>query len=251
MENYSDVNGKSANGGGLTDSLPQTNSGGSGSVSGGTGTQISTTVSAARQQNGNGSVGSGNNQLKAKRFQRNNLNRYDPTGQHQQQYQMQQQRGLGNQWQPQQDPYNQYMSQQQQYGLPSQNQYDPYEYQQAYAAAAMYGQPQPSYDQHQMYDHQQQQQLLMNEPESPKGGHVVYVYGIGQRATQQEVTSLFQPFGRVLRVDIIIDFNTGLCKGYAFVSMERFSDAQMAVQNLNRMPFHGRQLQVRFKTTTA
>ena len=49
--------------------------------------------------------------------------------------------------------------------------------------------------------------------ESAKGGHVVYVYGIGQRATQEEIFALFQPFGHVLRVDIIIDFNTGLCKG--------------------------------------
>ena len=53
----------------------------------------------------------------------------------------------------------------------------------------------------------------MIPPESPKGGHVVYVYGIGQRATQEEIFALFQPYGRVLRVDIIIDFNTGLCKG--------------------------------------
>ena len=53
----------------------------------------------------------------------------------------------------------------------------------------------------------------MIPPESPKGGHVVYIYGIGQRATQEEIFALFQPFGRVLRVDIIIDFNTGLCKG--------------------------------------
>lgn len=84
--------------------------------------------------------------------------------------------------------------------------------------------------------------------ESPKGGHVVYVYGIGQRATQEEIFALFQPFGRVLRVDIIIDFNTGLCKGYAFVAMEQYQEAQMAVQSLNAAPFHGRQLQVRFKT---
>ncbi|CAF0861507.1 unnamed protein product [Didymodactylos carnosus] len=79
-------------------------------------------------------------------------------------------------------------------------------------------------------------------------GYLVYVYGIGQRATQQELVQLFQQFGRVLKCDIIIDFNTGLCKGFAFVAMERYQDAQMAIQNLNRMPFHGRTLQVRFKT---
>ena len=35
---------------------------------------------------------------------------------------------------------------------------------------------------------------------------------------------------------------------YAFVAMEQYQEAQMAVQSLNATPFHGRQLQVRFKT---
>lgn len=30
--------------------------------------------------------------------------------------------------------------------------------------------------------------------------------------------------------------------------MEQYQEAQMAVQSLNATPFHGRQLQVRFKT---
>lgn len=35
---------------------------------------------------------------------------------------------------------------------------------------------------------------------------------------------------------------------YAFVALEQYQEAQMAVQSLNATPFHGRQLQVRFKT---
>ncbi|CAF1197168.1 unnamed protein product, partial [Didymodactylos carnosus] len=230
--------------------------------------QISTTVSTGRVQNNNG--------LKAKRFQRNNLNRFDPTGQ--QQYGQQRANvgggggaggagggaggagGAGG-W-PQQGGYDPY-TQQQGYGMQASMGYggyptDPYyNQQQAYnQAAAMYGQPTYTDPAVAMYSQQQPQPLVPNSmggaipPESPKGGHVVYVYGIGQRATQTELQMLFEQFGRVLRVDVIIDFNTSLCKGYAFVAMERYQDAQAAIQNLNRMPFHGRQLQVRFKTTT-
>ncbi|CAM4821550.1 unnamed protein product [Rotaria magnacalcarata] len=129
--------------------------------------------------------------------------------------------GLPHHYQQQADMYAGY------YGTPQQTSYGP-----PGAQPAVYG--------------EFGQQVI--PPESPKGGHVVYIYGIGQRATQEEIYALFQPFGRVLRVDIIIDFNTGLCKGYAFVAMEQFQEAQMAVQSLNATPFHGRQLQVRFKT---
>lgn len=86
-------------------------------------------------------------------------------------------------------------------------------------AANSYGLPGPQQQAGSYNDYGQQQQQQQNQygsvipPESPKGGHVVYVYGIGQRATQDELFTLFSQFGRVLRVDIIIDFNTGLCKG--------------------------------------
>ncbi|CAF1365031.1 unnamed protein product, partial [Didymodactylos carnosus] len=120
----------------------------------------------------------------------------------------------------------------------------------SYYDQAMYG---GQYDQlaATMYAQQQQPQQMLGDgtipQESPKGGYVVYVYGIGQRATQEELLMLFQQYGRVLRVDVIIDFNTGLGKGFAFVAMERYQDAQLAIQSLDRMPYHGKQLQVRFK----
>ncbi|CAF4374460.1 unnamed protein product, partial [Didymodactylos carnosus] len=227
-----------------------------GGMAGNPSQQISTTVSTGRPQTS----------FKAKRgFPRNN-NRYDPMGRGGGGNMMGSNGNMmgGGGWggQPQQQqqmsggPYGMDPFQQGAYGMQQQQYagYDPYYGQAAaYNQAAMYG---GQYDQQQqsvMYGHQQQPQgLVVNDgtipPESPKGGHVVYVYGIGQRATQQELIQLFQQFGRVLRVDIIIDFNTGLCKGFAFVAMERYQDAQMAIQSLNRAPFHGRPLQVRFKT---
>ncbi|CAF0773584.1 unnamed protein product [Didymodactylos carnosus] len=160
-----------------------------------------------------------------------------------------------NHSQQQQQHHQQYQSQynQQLWGMNNNNSGDPYHPQgqqyPSYYDQAMYG---GQYDQlaAAMYAQQQPQQILGDgtiPQESPKGGYVVYVYGIGQRATQEELLMLFQQYGRVLRVDIIIDFNTGLGKGFAFVAMERYQDAQVAIQSLDRMPYHGKQLQVRFK----
>lgn len=222
--------------------------------------QISTTVSTNRtatnsyaggqsiSSNGSNANSSGGNSLKLKQ-QRNYGNRYDPLGAPSTSYQARNASQLQGQWNngvaaavaAAQSSYGAFGNP---FGL-SQH------YQQADMYAGYYGTPQQtSYGQtgaaQQAIYGEYGQQVI--PPESPKGGHVVYIYGIGQRATQEEIYALFQPFGRVLRVDIIIDFNTGLCKGYAFVAMEQYQEAQMAIQGLNATPFHGRQLQVRFKT---
>jgi hypothetical protein len=224
--------------------------------------QISTTVTTNRpsmnsygggqsiNSNGNNPNPSGSNSYKLKQQRNYGNNRYDPLGAQTTNYQTRNATQVQGQWNngvaaavaAAQSPYGALANP---FGLPN-----PYQQQQADIYAGYYGTPQQtsygqSTGQHSAYGEYGQQAI---PPESPKGGHVVYLYGIGQRATQEEIFALFQPFGRVLRVDIIIDFNTGLCKGYAFVAMEQYQEAQMAVQSLNSAPFHGRQLQVRFKT---
>ncbi|CAF3388471.1 unnamed protein product [Rotaria socialis] len=223
--------------------------------------QISTTVTANRpsmnsygggqaiNSNGNNPNQSGTTSYKLKQQRNFGSHRYDPLGAQSAGFQARNASQLQGQWNngvaaavaAAQSSYGAYGNP---FGLPHHYQ------QQADMYAGYYGTPQqtsygPPGAQPAVYGEFGQQVI---PPESPKGGHVVYIYGIGQRATQEEIYALFQPFGRVLRVDIIIDFNTGLCKGYAFVAMEQFQEAQMAVQSLNATPFHGRQLQVRFKT---
>jgi len=224
--------------------------------------QISTTVTTNRpsmntygggqsiNSNGSNPNPSGSNSYKLKQQRNYGSNRYDPLGAQSAGYQARNASQLQGQWNngvaaavaAAQSPYGGFGNP---FGLPH-----PYQQQAADMYAGYYGTPQqaaygPPGAQQAVYGEYGQQVI---PPESPKGGHVVYIYGIGQRATQEEIFALFQPFGRVLRVDIIIDFNTGLCKGYAFVAMEQYQEAQMAVQSLNATPFHGRQLQVRFKT---
>lgn len=226
--------------------------------------QISTTVTTNRpsmnsygggqsiNSNGSNPNPSGSNSYKLKQQRNYGSNRYDPLGAQSAGYQARNASQLQGQWNngvaaavaaAAQAPYGGGFGNP--FGLPH-----PYQQQTADMYAGYYSTPQqtaygPPGAQQAVYGEYGQQVI---PPESPKGGHVVYIYGIGQRATQDEIFALFQPFGRVLRVDIIIDFNTGLCKGYAFVAMEQYQEAQMAVQSLNATPFHGRQLQVRFKT---
>jgi len=224
--------------------------------------QISTTVTANRpsmnsyggqsiNSSGNNPNQSGSNSYKLKQQRNYGNNRYDPMGAQSASYQARNAAQLQGQWNN--GIAAAVAAAQSSYGTLGNPFGLPHQYQQQQAAdiyAGYYGTPQASYGppgttQQAIYGEYGQQVI---PPESPKGGHVVYIYGIGQRATQEEIYALFQPFGRVLRVDIIIDFNTGLCKGYAFVAMEQYQEAQMAVQSLNAAPFHGRQLQVRFKT---
>jgi len=223
--------------------------------------QISTTVTTNRPSmnsyggqstnpNGNNQNQSGSNSYKLKQQRNYGNNRYDPMGAQSAGYQARNTSQLQGQWNngvaaavaAAQSTYGAFGGNP--FGLPHHYQ------QQADMYAGYYGTPQqtsygPPGAQQAVYGEYGQQVI---PPESPKGGHVVYIYGIGQRATQEEIYALFQPYGRVLRVDIIIDFNTGLCKGYAFVAMEQYQEAQMAIQSLNATTFHGRQLQVRFKT---
>jgi RNA recognition motif-containing protein len=58
---------------------------------------------------------------------------------------------------------------------------------------------------------------------------------------------LFSQFVDVSRVDIIMDDNTGLWKGYGFVLMEK---CEQAIEEFNHCPYNGRYLHVRFKNGT-
>jgi len=215
-------------------------------------TSMSSSYGGGQSINSNGSNPnqSGSNPYKLKQQRNYGSNRFDPLGAQSANFQARNATQLQGQWNngvaaavaAAQSSYGAFGNP---FGLPHH-----YQQQAADMYAGYYGAPQqttygPPGAQQAVYGEYGQQVI---PPESPKGGHVVYIYGIGQRATQEEIYALFQPFGRVLRVDIIIDFNTGLCKGYAFVAMEQYQEAQMAVQSLNATPFHGRQLQVRFKT---
>ncbi len=65
-------------------------------------------------------------------------------------------------------------------------------------------------------------------------------YGIGE----DDIRKVFEPFGEVGEVNIIIDRMSGRSKGFGFVEMPNDDEAQKALTDLNGTDFGGRQLNV-------
>ena len=74
--------------------------------------------------------------------------------------------------------------------------------------------------------------------------NTIYVYGIGQQANESDLYSLFNNCGRILRVNVIKNSKTGLCKGFGFVVFDTIEEANFAVHTMNGYIYHNRPLQV-------
>lgn len=85
-------------------------------------------------------------------------------------------------------------------------------------------------------------------PQAPQGSvYTLFVYNIGFQATDRTLWQLFSPFGTVQKVNVMMDHEKHQCKGFGFVTMTNYQEAQNAVNCLNGYFFQGRVLQVSFK----
>uniref|UniRef100_A0A3P9D087 ELAV-like protein n=1 Tax=Maylandia zebra TaxID=106582 RepID=A0A3P9D087_9CICH len=68
---------------------------------------------------------------------------------------------------------------------------------------------------------------------SSSSGWCIFIYNLGQEADEAMLWQMFGPFGAVLNVKVIRDFNTNKCKGFGFVTMANYEEAAMAIHSLN------------------
>ncbi len=61
----------------------------------------------------------------------------------------------------------------------------------------------------------------------------VYVGNLNKSTTQDEINTLFAQAGTVSSVDLVKDKDSGLSKGFAFVSMPTQADADKAISMFN------------------
>lgn len=80
-------------------------------------------------------------------------------------------------------------------------------------------------------------------------GWCIFIYNLGQEADEAILWQLFGPFGAVVNVKVIRDFNTSKCKGFGFVTMSNYEEAAMAIHSLNGYRLGDKVLQVSFKTS--
>lgn len=70
----------------------------------------------------------------------------------------------------------------------------------------------------------------------------IYVGNLSFRATEDEIKQAFGQFGKVARVSIIVDRETGRSRGFAFVEMPNHEEAQAAIDGLNNQELSGRRI---------
>lgn len=72
----------------------------------------------------------------------------------------------------------------------------------------------------------------------------LFVGNLAWKASEDSLRSLFEQFGEVVSVKIVMDQYTGRSKGFAFVEMQDEQSAQQAVEGLDNQPFLDRPLRV-------
>jgi cold-inducible RNA-binding protein len=72
----------------------------------------------------------------------------------------------------------------------------------------------------------------------------IYVGNLSYGSTEESLRSLFEPYGEVEAVNIIMDRNTGRSRGFGFVEMSNDEEAKAAIAELDNKDFDGRQLRV-------
>ncbi len=72
----------------------------------------------------------------------------------------------------------------------------------------------------------------------------IYVGNLSYQATTADVESVFTDYGKVTRVQLPTDRETGRMRGFAFVDMEQESEEEAAINALNDAEWMGRVLRV-------
>jgi translation initiation factor 3 subunit G len=63
------------------------------------------------------------------------------------------------------------------------------------------------------------------------------VTNLSEDVQESDLWDLFGRFGRISRIYVGKDQETGLCKGFAFVSFEDRAEAERAMKKINGLPY--------------
>ena len=74
----------------------------------------------------------------------------------------------------------------------------------------------------------------------------LFVGNLDSEVKPEEIRRLFEAYGQVVQVHIIVDRDTGLPRGFAFVEMANDAEAEKAIQALNGSMLSDRTLEVNY-----
>lgn len=72
----------------------------------------------------------------------------------------------------------------------------------------------------------------------------IYIGNLPRQASEDDLRPLFEPFGKILSVNVIKDKFSGESKGFGFVEMAKKSEGEAAIEALNGKEVHGQAIAV-------
>lgn len=78
----------------------------------------------------------------------------------------------------------------------------------------------------------------------PPNSYRVYVGGLHVALTEDMIKSVFEPFGPIIKLELMKDRTTGVSRGYAFLTYANTEDGQEAVRCLDGFELAGKNLRV-------
>ena len=79
-------------------------------------------------------------------------------------------------------------------------------------------------------------------------GCKIIVLNLPRDFTEDELKVLFEPHGRIISCDLVLDKNTGLSKGFGFIIMELVSQVEIAVKALHQTRLKKQKIRVKLAT---
>jgi len=71
------------------------------------------------------------------------------------------------------------------------------------------------------------------------------VRNLDRLTTEEDLSKLFQEFGKVQSCNLVMDKESGASKGFGFVEMPKPGEAKSAMKNLNNKTVGGNQIRVK------
>jgi len=86
------------------------------------------------------------------------------------------------------------------------------------------------------------------QKERERGPTRLYIGSLHFNITQEMLRGIFEPFGSVQDIQLIMDEGTGRSKGYGFITFAEAADAKKALEQLNGFELAGRPMKVAYPT---